>query len=194
MLNLKFFMNLFCNCSHLIILRPECGIHNAVRALVHKTRLYSGFRRNKGRLVILFVILLLTGCSGQKLVKLELALESAHYLNPDINGHPSPLVVNIYELKTPYPFKETSYNKLIKNPSAILGASLIDKQSIEVRPGSRHDLEKLLSTNTHYIAVTGAYRNLDKSHWRELIKIPNKSKNIKLVIELESQGLVIKKI
>ncbi len=39
------------NCTHLVIPQPECGIHNALHVLAHKTRLDSDFRRNDGRAV-----------------------------------------------------------------------------------------------------------------------------------------------
>ncbi len=45
----------FRNCLHLVIARPECGIHNALRALARKTRLDSGFRRNDRGVVTTFL-------------------------------------------------------------------------------------------------------------------------------------------
>ena len=142
-------------------------------------------------LILLITSLLIISCASNNGTEVHIDMQTAKYLNPDLTGKPSPIVLNFYELKTPFSFKQASYNSLTNNPGSVLGSNLIDKQSIELRPGSKHKMTQWVSLNSHYMGITAAYRNIDKAIWRKVIKIPRKTKKIKLLINLESQGLIV---
>ncbi len=131
---------------------------------------------------------LLMGC-GPSLPQANLAIQSAQYLNPDVNGRPSPVEVTFYELSSASRFKHASYYSLSSNAGKVLGNDLIDVQTMEVRPGQTQKVTQTLSPNTHYIGLTAAYRNLDQDRWKTAIKIPNGKKDVTLNVVLESQGL-----
>ena len=121
----------------------------------------------------------------------KFSVQAAQYLNPNVYGAPSPVVLSFYELKTPYPFKNATFFQLNQNAAAVLGDSLIDKQTVEVRPNSSQRVTEVLSPNTQYIGIVAAYRNLDQAVWREVIKLNPKQKHTSISINLESQSLVV---
>ena len=105
-------------------------------------------------------------------------------------GNASPVVVTIYQLKTPYTFKQATYQALASNSSKVLGTDLIDKNVIEVRPNSHRAIYQPLSPNTQYLGIVAAYRNIDQSKWRTIIKVVNeKGKRSVINLDLESQAL-----
>ena len=152
-------------------------------ALKQKTMIFTA---------ISLVFVLLSGCAHYDGTETKLTLRAVQYLNPDISGKPSPVVVSIYELKSPFAFKQASYNQLNTNTSALLGTMLIDKQAIEIRPGEEKKKTKYLTPNSHYLGITVAYRNIDQANWRKIIELPHQAKKVKITLNLESQGLITK--
>lgn len=146
---------------------------------------------NLSRIVLISILLILTGCMQQG-TKIKFSLASVQYLNPDIKGNPSPLVVSIYQLKSAIAFKKISYNELIKNTGKSLGTNLIDKQDIEIKPNMRRSITQYITSDTTYIGVAAGYQNIDRANWRSIITVPHTKKKINLGINFESQGLQIK--
>lgn len=143
-------------------------------------------------LTIFGITILLDSCANSTGAKANIYMHSAQYLNPDIDGKPSPIVVSIYALKTPFQFNQATYNQLDNNAAAILNTNLIDRQSIELRPATQRKTIQMITPNTHYLGITAAYRNIDIANWRNVIKVPKKQRNINIFINLESQGLIAK--
>ena len=96
-------------------------------------------RKNIANIVMAFLgaimFAALTGCSSSTLINTKMNINGASYLNPDVNGRPSPVMVSFYELTAPMSFKQADYFQLQANPGSVLGNDLIDEQTIELRPG-----------------------------------------------------------
>lgn len=116
-------------------------------------------------------------------------LHTANYLNPDINGKASPVVVTLYQLKSPYNFKQASYAELSDNASRVLGNDLVDKNTLEMRPGSSRTIEQHIDENTQYLGIVAAYRDIQSANWHKVIKV-NPTSQANVNINLESQGVV----
>jgi type VI secretion system protein VasD len=144
--------------------------------------------------ILLALIALSAGCATPNGTNANVNLQAAKYLNPDIDGNPSPVVVSFYELSTPFAFKQANFYRLTNNAAAVLGTNLIDKQTFEMRPGSNRNITQFITPNAHYLGITAAYRNIDQANWRSIIKIPPKAKSLKVLVSLESQGLTTKTI
>jgi len=143
-------------------------------------------------ILLVSIVLILGSCNLFNLQpEARFSVQAAQYLNPNVYGTPSPVVLSFYELKTPYPFKSATFFQLSRNAAAVLGESLIDKQTVEIRPKSHQHVSEVLSPNTRYIGIIAAYRNLDHAVWRKVIKLNPKQKNISISINLESQSLVV---
>ena len=88
------------------------------------------------------------------------AIQASPQLNPSVNQRPSPLVLRVYELKSP-------------------AADLVAKDEFMLQPGENRPYKKTLGADTKFIGVIGAYRNLEKSTWRAVVQvIPNKPQTL----------------
>lgn len=139
-------------------------------------------------LCLLIISSILAACASNEMA---LTIQSVSYLNPDINGLASPVVVSIYQLKAPYNFNNADYDSLAANSSAILGSDLIDKQTAEIRPAENKVIRFELSPSTQYIGIVAAYRTIDIAQWHTAIQVPNNKRSKHMTINLESQGLIV---
>lgn len=120
-------------------------------------------------------------------------IRSANYLNPNIYGHSSPVVLTIYQLKAQYAFQQADYNALTNNSGKILGGDLIDKNTIEVRPNTQMKVSQPLSPNTQYLGIVAAYRNINNATWHKVVKIEQKKGSHPVLnLDLQSQGFNVR--
>jgi type VI secretion system protein VasD len=104
--------------------------------------------------------------------------------NPDITGRPSPIVVQIYELKSLGNFEEADFYKLFEDFEGTLGADLVASEKFHLQPGETKAYSNTLSEETNFIAVSAAYRNLNQAIWRDAIAIPaHKSTTVMILLE-----------
>lgn len=72
-------------------------------------------------LPLLVVLVLLGGCSNlspfSTLTKLDLTLAASDEVNPDLHGRPSPVVVQLFELKHPVAFENADFLPCMGMPS-----------------------------------------------------------------------------
>lgn len=141
--------------------------------------------------LIVVSCLFLTGCSlltGSG-PHATIRMRSAHYLNPDLYGRASPVVVTIYQLKSPYAFRQSDYQALAQNSGKVLSEDLIDKTTIEVRPSEAKAVSLPISTEAQYLGVVAAYRNINHAVWHKVVKIEKrKGLHPVLKLDLQSQG------
>lgn len=138
--------------------------------------------------LVLLVFGLLSGCSS-KPPMLSVNLQAANYLNPNMYKHSSPVVVTIYQLKSPTTFQQANFYALNNNPVSILGGDLLDKQEIELRPNQTQKLKIPLSPETSYIGLIASFRNPDQAQWRRLVKVEPGS-DAKLKVSLATQKII----
>lgn len=144
--------------------------------------------------IIILLAILQSGCSTPTGIKANYSIQSAHYLNPDVNGKTQPVVLNFYELKSPVGFEKAPYQKLVENPGLTLGANLIDLQTEEIRPNTSLNKNYYITENTRYIGITAGFREINSTHWRKIIEVNPNKKTISIQVILESQDLIAKKI
>jgi type VI secretion system protein VasD len=140
----------------------------------------------------LILFLSLTGCAifENKGPSAHVNISSAEYLNPNINGQAAPIVVTIYQLKSPYIFNQANYHELADNSAKVLANDLIDKTTIEVRPNECKSISIPLSPNTQDIGIMAAYRDIENSTWHTTEEIDGQKKGkTKIYIALESRAL-----
>lgn len=144
--------------------------------------------------------LLLCSLSGCAIFKksgptADIDISAVEYLNPNINGQASPIVVTVYQLKSPYNFKQANYHELVSNSAKALSNDLIDKTTLEVRPSENKTISVPLSPNTNYIGIMAAYRDIENSNWHTTLEVKNeKNKRTKIYLVLESRALSAKKV
>ncbi len=117
-------------------------------------------------LVPLFV-LLLSACSAPQV---KVNLSSTANLNMNNAREPLPVVVRIYQLTDPKLFENATFNELWKNDIAILGNSLLRKDSLTLDPASQHKIRLERHEQTRFVAVMAAFHHQPNNSWRVVKK------------------------
>lgn len=144
------------------------------------------------RLLILTICTItLTACSSSKPPQMDTTIQSVGFLNPNIYNQASPVVITIYQLKSPSTFQQANFFTLYNNPISTLASDLLDKRDIEIRPQQKQNLTITLSPQTNYIGVLAAFRDPDKAQWRQVIQVVP-GKNIDIQINVATQSVTIK--
>jgi type VI secretion system protein VasD len=119
------------------------------------------------------------------------SLQAASDLNPSITQRPSPLTLRIYELKSSVAFDQADFMTLYRSDQAALGADVLAREEVTLQPGENKPYNKLLNAETRFIAVFGAYRNLEKSTWRAIAAVPAGSSKQKLNIRADALSVSV---
>ena len=117
--------------------------------------------------------LVLAACGAKPILApkpkvLTIDVLAAANLNPSASGRPSPVVVRIYELKAAAPFESADFIMLFDKDQATLGAELVQREEMLLRPGETKKLGMTLPADAKAIAVLAAYRDLERARWREV--------------------------
>lgn len=133
---------------------------------------------------ILFVACaaLLWGCaSGPKPTSVDIQLTGDATVNPDSRNRPSPVMVRIYELKTPATFESADFFSLFDKDRETLAADMNTRDEFVLQPGQTLSLKREAKPDTRFIAVLAAYRDLERSRWRAVTALsPGKSQVVKI--------------
>jgi type VI secretion system protein VasD len=112
---------------------------------------------------------LLAGCAPKPVVTtVSINLAAAADANPDARGRASPLTVRVYVLKSPGPFESADFFSLFEKDQATLGAELVQREEVLLRPGESKKLDLTLPADAKAIGVMAAFRDLDRARWREV--------------------------
>lgn len=137
--------------------------------------------------------LLLTGCASTaagvtkgvldkvfetKPPTLHATLEASPELNPDYEGHPSPLVLRFYELTDVTEFNAAQFFTLYEEDEELLGSDLKGREEMVILPGESRAMDKELKMETRYFGVFGAYRDIEKAIWRAYVETPVNEKTV----------------
>jgi type VI secretion system protein VasD len=98
--------------------------------------------------------------------------------NPDARGRASPLTVRVYALKTSGAFEAADFFSLFEKDQATLGAEMVQREEVLLRPGDSRKLEMTLAADVKAIGVMAAFRDLERARWREVRVVePGKALN-----------------
>jgi type VI secretion system protein VasD len=135
---------------------------------------YEGFlaaatRRHIAVLGLAGACLLLAGCAAKPVVTtVAVTLTAGADANPDARGRASPLTVRVYALKSPGPFEGADFFSLFEKDQATLGAELVQREEVLLRPGETKKIDFNLPPDAKSMGVMAAYRDLDRARWREV--------------------------
>ena len=129
----------------------------------------------KFKLLSLFLVAsLLTGCSWMNpysdVTKVNMRLNGSDYLNPDLRGRPSPIVVRVYELKNAVSFMNADFFSLYNDPKSVLGEDLIAVEEMELTPRKQLHLRYRVTETSKYVGVIAAYRDISSADWRYVVE------------------------
>lgn len=99
---------------------------------------------------------------------IALTLIAGADVNPDARGRASPLTVRVYALKSTGAFDSADFFTLFEKDQATLGAEMIQREEMLLRPGESRKLEMTLPADAKALGVIAAYRDLERARWREV--------------------------
>jgi type VI secretion system protein VasD len=120
---------------------------------------------------------ILGGCGAKgppKPVAIDTEVVVSDDLNPDANGRPSPLMLGIYQLKSPDKFSNDDFFSVFNPDSTALGDDLVGREQITLQPGGTRTLELEVDPEAAYLGVVGAFADLENAEWRSVVEIPEK--------------------
>lgn len=113
--------------------------------------------------------LFIAGCASKPVVTpVSITLVAGADANPDARGRASPLTVRVYALKSSGPFESADFFSLFEKDQATLGAELVQREEVLLRPGESRKLDFNLPPDAKAIGVMAAFRDLDRARWREV--------------------------
>jgi len=122
---------------------------------------------------------------------MDIVITSSVDVNPDGRGEASPIVVLLYELKTPSNFESAAFSNLYADESQVLGDDLLHREKFHLPVSGQATYKTEISSDTHFLAVVAAYRNLNHSSWKAYVPIVS-GENIKLLIRVDRSVVSIK--
>ncbi len=123
---------------------------------------------------------LLAACAGPKPPPvllpvprvLDITLQADTLLNVDARNRAAPLVVRLYFLKSANGFAGADFFSLYERDQTVLGADLVAKEEIQMRPGETRRIVRDLKPDTKTVGVLGAFRELERANWRAQLALP----------------------
>lgn len=116
---------------------------------------------------------------------LTIRIAATAQLNPDARARPSPVVLRVYELKSSAQFDSADFLSLFDKDQATLGADVVARDEMVLRPSETKTLTKPLNPDTKFIGVMAAFRELERARWRSLVAI-TADKNNAVTIDLDA--------
>lgn len=113
-------------------------------------------------------------------------------VNKNLSGDPSPIVVNIYQLKNSLAFNMNDFFSLYRQSKTTLSGDLLDSQQIIISPGTSKTMNLVLSPDARYIGVVVAYSDYQQSQWRALWPVNEKKKKNNLIINVNATMVSIR--
>lgn len=129
------------------------------------------------------VAALLAAC-GTSPTKLSLDIAASGTLNPNSEQQPSPVVLRVYELKTPDGFNGAGFFDLFDNDTKTLGGDLLGKREFEIAPGQKTTYNNDISPESQYVGILAGYRDIDNATWRTTAPVKAETTN-SFVLRLE---------
>lgn len=145
-----------------------------------RTRLYQ-FVYHKVMLPIAvcfawLVILSVAGCAAmpdakatRETTNLVFDITASPRANPDQQGRYSPIMVTIYELKSPALFQEMDFFTLQNNSKETLSDDLLNKEEFILQPGETVSVRHKTTPGTMAIGITAGYRNIAHATWKKVM-------------------------
>ena len=103
---------------------------------------------------------------------LQLLVQAQRSLNTDARNASASLALRVYVLRDASGFEKASFDSLYDDDEATLGASLLSRESLHLRPGEARELALEISSEARALAVFGAFREIEQARWRAVLPLP----------------------
>ena len=134
-------------------------------------------------------LLFLLGCPPAP-TKVNMVINAANNVNPDVGGQPLSVVVRVYQLKDKGRLETADYSAIWKTDKETLSDDLIERQERVVQPGTQEIMEVQPNPSASYIGLVALFRNPSGDTWRKIVPI-TKGKAQKFGITLQDQSIEV---
>ena len=110
--------------------------------------------------------------------------------NPNLKGEGSPIMVRVYELRSPAAFSGADFFSLFDNESATLAGDLVGREEYGLRPAETQPYQRQLQPDTKFIGVAAAFRDLEHSRWRQVVPVPDERQST-IAIGIEARAVTL---
>jgi type VI secretion system protein VasD len=120
----------------------------------------------------------LTACSTtpaptvKEQTNLQLQIVASENVNPNDWGTAAPILVRVYELKAATAFSNADFFTLQNDDKKAIGDDALVVDEFILRPGDEREITRKSNPATTAIGVLAGYRDLGKSVWRDIYRLP----------------------
>ncbi|MGF1625427.1 MAG: type VI secretion system lipoprotein TssJ [Alphaproteobacteria bacterium] len=138
----------------------------------------------------------LAGCAddppaGPPPIEVTASVEASPFLNPDRTNRPSPVVVVVYGLADDAKFQNAGFFELYEQEQATLGDAIKSRQEFIIAPGDIKDLDLEIDPAATFLAVLGAFRDIDNARFSAITPLPGGGDPLAIQIKLQSNSIVL---
>ncbi len=138
---------------------------------------------------VVVALLSLAACASKPIVsQVKLSVAAGADVNPDARNRPSPVTVRVYALKSAATFEAADFFSLFERDATVLGADVVAREELLMRPGDSKPLEMKLPPEAKALAVFAAYRDLDRARWRA-VRMIEVGKEVSLQIKVTARQI-----
>jgi type VI secretion system protein VasD len=141
-----------------------------------------------GSLLLLSLVFVL-GCPPAQ-TRVNLVINAANNVNPDVGGQSLSVVVRIYQLKDKGRMEAADYNAILKSDKETLSDDLLERQERVVQPGTQEMMEIQANPSAAFLGVAALFRNPSGDTWRKIVPLA-KSKTLKFGITLQDHSVEV---
>ena len=134
-------------------------------------------------------LLAVLGCPPAP-TKVNMVINAANNVNPDVGGQPLSVVVRIYQLKDKGRLETADYSAIWKSDKETLSDDLLERQERVIQPGTQEMLEVQPNPSAAYLGVVALFRNPSGDTWRKIVPI-EKGKTQKMSVTLQDQTVEV---
>jgi type VI secretion system protein VasD len=116
---------------------------------------------------------------------------AAEDVNPNLEGRSSPILLYLFQLKAAGAFEAADFFSLYRTPESALGADLLQKDELLLKPGQVVPLDIQLDPEARHLGFLAAYSDLDHSVWRGGYAVPGPDSITVLSVQLGRSALVV---
>ncbi|WP_268797259.1 type VI secretion system lipoprotein TssJ [Pseudomonas huanghezhanensis] len=112
----------------------------------------------------------------------------------EMHGMSVSTLVRVYQLSDSKQMQRATYDSLLHSGEKVLGADLLDEQSVVVKPGEGAQMSVPLNEGAKFVAIVGLFREPDNStpSWRLILTRDDLDPDRPRVIELSDNQLSLR--
>lgn len=130
-------------------------------------------------LSVLLILVAVSGCASYPDYSepLTVHFKSTGWVNPDIAGNSSPVVVRLFLLDRAQRFERADFFSLYQDAEETLGKDLVAVEELMVRPAVYTEHRLSLEGEPDFIGAIAAFRDLPNAVWRVLVPLETLESN-----------------